>query len=115
MTSRTDKMSAGNNRAAYMRDYRERKRLEDDNCNNVSKRTKWHAKQQREYRGTHKHISAEYMRNYRKRKARENKTPQTSTSTDTTPTPIIYNYNQANEYFKSILFVIHLLCLRHMW
>jgi hypothetical protein len=44
------------------------------------------------------------MRNYRKRKAQvkaqENKISQTSTSTDHTPTPIIYNYNQANEYFQ---------------
>jgi hypothetical protein len=35
MTSRGDKMSAGNNRAAYMWEYRKRKRLEEDNCNNV--------------------------------------------------------------------------------
>jgi hypothetical protein len=39
------------------------------------------------------------MRNYRKYKAQDNKTPQASTSTDPTPTPIIYNHNQANEYF----------------
>jgi hypothetical protein len=39
MMSRTDKMSAGNSRAAYMRQYRKRKRLEEDNCNNVPKRS----------------------------------------------------------------------------
>jgi hypothetical protein len=39
------------------------------------------------------------MRNYRKRKAQKNKTPKACMSTDRTPTPIIYNYNQANEYF----------------
>jgi hypothetical protein len=33
-------------------------------------------------------------------KGQENKTPQASTSTDPTPNPIIYNYNQANEYFR---------------
>jgi hypothetical protein len=68
------------------------------------KGTKLHAEQQREYRETHKNLSAEYMCNYKKHKAqekaRENKTPQSSTSTDPTPTPIIYNYNQANEYFQ---------------
>jgi hypothetical protein len=41
------------------------------------------------------------MRNYRKRKAQENTTPQVSASTDPTPTPIIYNCNQANEYFQN--------------
>jgi hypothetical protein len=45
-------------------------------------------------------ISAENMRNYRKRKAHENKTPEASTSTDPISTPIIYNYDQANEYFQ---------------
>jgi hypothetical protein len=39
--------------------------------------------------GKHKTLSAEYMRNYRKRKAQVNKTQQASTSTDPTPTPII--------------------------
>jgi hypothetical protein len=53
MTSRTDKMFADNSRAAYMREYRERKRLED-NCNNVPKRTTLHAEREREYRETHK-------------------------------------------------------------
>jgi hypothetical protein len=33
-------------------------------------------------------------------KAQENKTSQASTSTDPKPTPIIYNYNQAKEYFQ---------------
>jgi hypothetical protein len=40
------------------------------------------------------------MRNYRKCKAQENKTPHASTSTDPTPSPIIFNCNQANEYFQ---------------
>jgi hypothetical protein len=43
-------MSAGNSRAAYMREYRKRKRLEEDNCNNVPKRTKLNAERQRDYR-----------------------------------------------------------------
>jgi hypothetical protein len=50
MTSRTDKISAGNSRAAYMREYRKRKRLEEDNCNNVHKRTKINFERQRDYR-----------------------------------------------------------------
>jgi hypothetical protein len=58
MTSRTDKMSAGNSRAAYMKDYRKTKRLED-NCNNVRKRTKLHAERLREYKETHRNFSAE--------------------------------------------------------
>jgi hypothetical protein len=94
-------MSAGNSRAAYMREYTKRKRLEEDNCNNVPKRIKLYGERQHEYRETHKILSAEYMRNYRKRKAQENKTSQESTSTDPTPTPIIYNYNQANEYWQA--------------
>jgi hypothetical protein len=49
---------------------------------------------------THKNLSAEYMRNYRKRKAQEIKTRQASSSTDPTPTSIIYDYNQANAYFQ---------------
>jgi hypothetical protein len=64
-------MSAGNSRAAYMREYRERKRLEEDNCNNVPKRTKLNAERQREYRETQKNVYNEYMRNYRKRNAQE--------------------------------------------
>jgi hypothetical protein len=60
---------ADNSHAAYMREYRKRKWLEEDNCNNVPKRTKLNAEQQREYRETHRHVSAEDMRNYRKRKA----------------------------------------------
>jgi hypothetical protein len=86
-----------------MREYRKRIRV-DDNCNNVPKRIKLYAERQHEYRESHINISAENMRNYRKRKtkekAHENKTPRASTSTDTTPTPIIYNYDHANEYFK---------------
>jgi hypothetical protein len=64
MRSRSDKMSAGNSRAAYMREYRKRKRLEEDTCNNVTKRKKLHAERKREYREGHKNLSAEYMRNY---------------------------------------------------
>jgi actin-related protein len=101
MTSRTDKLSAGN---ACVREYRKRKRLEEENCNNVPKRTKLHAERQREYRETRKNLSAECMSNYSKRKAQkkaqENKTPQKSKSTEPTPIPIVYNYNQANECFQ---------------
>jgi hypothetical protein len=52
-------MSAGNSRAAYMRVYKKMKRLEEDNCNNVSKRKKLNAERQREFRETHKNLSAE--------------------------------------------------------
>jgi hypothetical protein len=48
------KMTAGNSRAAYMREYRKRKRLEEDNCSNVPKRIKLSVERQREYRETHK-------------------------------------------------------------
>jgi hypothetical protein len=58
MTSHIDKMSASITRAAYMRECRKRKRLEEDNCNNVPKRTTLNAEQQREYRETHKNLSA---------------------------------------------------------
>jgi hypothetical protein len=62
-------MSAGNSRAAYMREYRKRTRLEQDNCNNVPKGTK---------------LNAEQERDYRKRKAQEecpeNKAPQAGNS-----------------------------------
>jgi hypothetical protein len=68
MTSRTDKVSAGNTRAAYMREWRKRKRSEDD-CNNVPKGTKLHAERQREYIEKRITLSAEYMRNYRISKA----------------------------------------------
>jgi hypothetical protein len=53
--------SNNNSRAAYVREYRKRKRLEEDNCNNVPKRTKLHAERRRKYRETHKNLSAEYM------------------------------------------------------
>jgi hypothetical protein len=59
--------------------------VEKDICNNVPKRTK---------------LNVEQQRDYRKRKAQENKISQASTSTDLTPTPNIYNYNQANEYLQ---------------
>jgi hypothetical protein len=62
MTSRTDKISAGNSRVEYMRENRERERLEEHNCNNVLKRTNLHAERQREYKETHKNVYAEYMR-----------------------------------------------------
>jgi hypothetical protein len=84
-------MSAGNNRAAYMREVI---------VNNVPKRTKLNAQRQREYRDTYKNISAEYMRNYRERRPQENKIPQASTSTEPTPTSITYNYNQAIVMFE---------------
>jgi hypothetical protein len=47
-------ISSGNSRAAYMREYRKRKRLEEDNCNNASKWAKLHTERQLEYRGTYK-------------------------------------------------------------
>jgi hypothetical protein len=65
--------------ATYMREYRKRKRLEEDNCNNVPEWTKLHAERQREYRETHKNLSAECMNNCRKDKAQESKTPQAPT------------------------------------
>jgi hypothetical protein len=75
-------------------------RLEEDNCNNVPKRKKFHAEGRREYLETHKDLSALYMRNYIKSKAQKRKTSQASTLTVPTPAPIIYNYNHANEYFQ---------------
>jgi hypothetical protein len=71
MTSRTKKISVGNSRAAYMREYRKRKRLEEDNCNNVPKRTKLNAEQQREYRETRINVYVEYMRNNMKHKTQK--------------------------------------------
>jgi hypothetical protein len=59
MMSNTDKMSAGNSRAAYMREYRKRKWLEEDNCNNVPERTKLNAEQQHQCRETHNNLSAD--------------------------------------------------------
>jgi hypothetical protein len=54
-------------------------------------------------------LSAEYMRNYRKSKAQENKTPQASTSTDPTPIPIVYTIViKLMTAFKRILLAIHL-------
>jgi hypothetical protein len=62
-------MSASNSHAAYMMEYRKRKQLEGDNCNNVPKGTK---------------LNAERQRDYRKRKvqekAQENTKPQTGNS-----------------------------------
>jgi hypothetical protein len=65
---------ASYSRATYIREYRKRMQLEKYICNNVPKRTK---------------LNAERQRDYRKRKAQENKTLQASMSSDTTPTPII--------------------------
>jgi hypothetical protein len=74
-----------------------------------------HAERQREYRKTHKNLSAEYKRNYRspktQGKAQKNKTPQASTSTDPTRIPIIYNYSKPMNTFKRILLLIHLVML----
>jgi hypothetical protein len=56
MTSRTGKMSVANSRAAYRREYRKRKSLEEDNCHNASKRKNLNAERQREYRKTHKNL-----------------------------------------------------------
>lgn len=39
MMSHTDKMSVGNSHVAYTRVYRERKRLEEDDCNIVPKQS----------------------------------------------------------------------------
>jgi hypothetical protein len=89
MTSRTDKLSAGNSRVAYVREYKKLKRLEEDNCNNVPKRTILQAERKCHYREIHENLPAEYMRNYRKRRAQENKTSQASTSTDPTPNTTI--------------------------
>jgi hypothetical protein len=47
MKSRTEKISAGNSRAAYMREYKKRKQLVGDYSNNVPKRTKLNAERQR--------------------------------------------------------------------
>jgi hypothetical protein len=80
---------SGNSRDAYMREYSKRMRLEKDICNNVPKRTKLNAERQYDYRK----LKAQ-------EKAQENKTPQASKSTDPTPAQIIYNYNQASEYFQ---------------
>jgi hypothetical protein len=54
MTSRNDKMSAGNSCPANMRVYRKRKRLEEANGSDVPKRTKLNAERQHEYRETYK-------------------------------------------------------------
>jgi hypothetical protein len=48
-----------------------RKRLEENNCNNVPKQKKLNAEQQQEYREIRKNLSVEYIRNYRVRKAQE--------------------------------------------
>jgi hypothetical protein len=49
-------MFVGFTRAAYMREYRKRKWLEEDNCNNIPKRTELNSERQREYRETHKNF-----------------------------------------------------------
>jgi hypothetical protein len=63
-----------------MREYKKRKPLEEGNCNLVPKRTKLCAERQRAYRETRKNLYVEYVRNYRKCKAQENKTPQAGNS-----------------------------------
>jgi hypothetical protein len=81
MTSRIDNMSVGNSRAAYMREYRKLKRLEEDNCNNVPKRTKLNVEQEREYRKNKTPQAgdsrAAYMRRYRKRMHNKSASPST--------------------------------------
>jgi tRNA A37 methylthiotransferase MiaB len=83
-------MSAGNSRAACMREYKKRKRIEKDNCNNVRKRTKLHAERLREYTETHKIYlvnTCAITENAKHRtELRKNKTSQASASTDPTPT-----------------------------
>jgi hypothetical protein len=54
-----------------------------------------------------KHIKPYLLKTYvitgTQEKSQENKTPQASTSIDPTPAPIIYNYDQANDYFQKNL------------
>jgi hypothetical protein len=59
--SRTEKMSAGNSRAAYMREYNKRKRLEEHYFNNVPKWPTLNADRQSEYKETHKNSSAAFQ------------------------------------------------------
>jgi hypothetical protein len=54
-----------------MTEYRRIKRLEEDNCSNVPKRTKLNDERHREYRGTHKNLFVENMRDYRQRNLQE--------------------------------------------
>jgi hypothetical protein len=95
MTSHTDKVSAGNGHAAYMIEYRKRKRSEEDNCNNVPKWTKVNAERQCEYRETRKNLSAEEMQSSSKSSGKQNITSIYVNWLYTNP-----NYNQANEYFQ---------------
>jgi predicted solute-binding protein len=90
-------MSVDNSLGSYMREYRERRRLKEDNLNNVSKRTKLPAERQREYAETKRNSSAEYMRNYRKRKS-SGRTQEYTTHIYTNSYSI--NFNQVNEYFQ---------------
>jgi hypothetical protein len=59
MTSHIHKISNGNSRAAYTREYRKRKRVEEDNCNNVPKRTKLNGEGQSGYRDKNENLSAD--------------------------------------------------------
>jgi hypothetical protein len=59
MTSCTDKMSAGYSRAAHMREYKKRKRLEEGNCNNIREQTKF---------DTDGNSRAAYMKEYTKKR-----------------------------------------------
>jgi hypothetical protein len=52
--------------------------------------------------------SAEHMRNYRKRKAQENKTTLASTPTNPTPTALYKIIINPTNTFRRILLVIHL-------
>jgi hypothetical protein len=54
-------MSAGNSRAAYMREYNKRKRLEEYYFNNMPKRPTLNAERQGEYKGTQKNLYAGFQ------------------------------------------------------
>jgi hypothetical protein len=86
-----------------VREYRKRKQLEEDNCNNVPKWTKLNAKRQHEYKEAHKNLYIEYMRNYRQRKAQETKTPQAGSSRAAC----------MREYRKSPVQISISLCFQH--
>jgi hypothetical protein len=70
---------------------------------------KFNVEWQHEYRETHKNLSAEYMRKYRKRKAQENKTPQASTSTDLHQLQLCTFVMKPMNTIRRMLLVIHLV------
>jgi hypothetical protein len=111
MTSRTDKMSADNIHPAYMRQYRKRKRIEEDNCNSEPKRKKLHAERLREYGETYKNLFAEYMHKYRKRKLRKTKHHKHLRQLALHQLQLYTIINKQMNTFKRILFVIHLVRL----